>query len=585
MNELSKFLKKNRNLEINDISIIVYSILQSKEIEKEISKYFKNTKIVITENKEILGGYIIKLNDLMLDESYKSRLMALQSHIDNIKLHSQDSVIDDLKRGTKEFKAESSINEIGEVISLKDGICSISGLKEVMNQEILMFENNIKCIAFNLDMNEVGAIILGDYTKIKTGDRVIRTKQVVSVPVDESLLGRVINPLGETIDGKENPDITTYYPIEKLAPGVLDRQPVNQPLQTGIKAIDILVPIGKGQRELILGDRQTGKTALAIDTIINQKDTGVISIYVAIGQKMSKIVNIVERLKKYDAMKNTIVVAAGASDPAPLLFLAPFSASAIAEYFADKGKDVLIIYDDLSKHAIAYREISLLLRRPPGREAFPGDVFYLHSRLLERSVKLSNELGAGSITSLPIIETQAGDISAYIPTNVISITDGQIFLESNLFNKGIRPAINVGLSVSRVGSAAQTKAMKKVAGKIKISLAQYRELEAFSQFAGDLDNNTKSQLNRGQKTIELLKQNQYEPYSLDAQVISTYAVNNGYFDNIEITEIKNKENNLINYMRKNHEKLSHTLLDGIWNEEVEKEIDTLCKEFFSSDEY
>ncbi len=585
MKDINTFLKETPYDDSMLVELSVYSLISSKHLQDEIRNIHPSAKVVVREDKTLLGGHIIKVGDTVLDESYRSKLEQLGDLISSSALDENADVVDQVAKTTGAFTPVADENEVGVTTTLKDGICMIEGLSGTMYQEILEFKNGIKAIAFNLEAEGVGAIILGDYTKVKVGDTVTRTQKVVSVPVGEELLGRVLDPLGNTIDSGEKLSLSKSYPVEKLALGVLDRQPVFQPLQTGIKAIDVLVPIGKGQRELILGDRQTGKTTLAIDTIINQKDSGVISIYVAIGQKMSKVVNIVERLRSNDALKNTIVVAAGASDPAPLLYLAPYSATAIAEYFADKGKDVLVIYDDLSKHAVAYREVSLLLRRPPGREAFPGDVFYLHSRLLERSVKYNNELGGGSITSLPIIETQAGDISAYVPTNVISITDGQIFLESNLFNKGIRPAINVGLSVSRVGGAAQTKAMKKVAGKIKISLAQFRELEAFAQFSGDLDSGTKAQLNRGQKTIEILKQNQYSPFPLASQVLSIYAVNNGFFDEIDGASVQKKEKSLIEYVGKKHGKLMERLSTGEWSEEIESLLDNVCKEFFANDEY
>lgn len=582
MEEITKFVK-NSVKDSKLVEITTFSLQGAEALKNGILTVLPDAQFVIKEDKSIIGGHIIKVGDMVLDESYKSRIEKLGDGISKTKITSSDTVVDDIVKSTSNIDLKQSKSEVGVVTTLKDGICMIEGLMGTMYQEVLLFESGIKAIAFNLESDGVGAIIMGDYTQIKVGDIVRRSGEVVSVPVSEKLLGRVLDPLGNTIDSGGKLEIDKTYPVEKLAPAVLDRQPVFQPLQTGIKAIDVLVPIGKGQRELILGDRQTGKTTLAIDTIINQKDSGVISIYVAIGQKLSKVVNIVERLRSNDALKNTIVIAVGASDPAPLLYLAPYSATAMAEYFADKGKDVLIVYDDLSKHAVAYRELSLLLRRPPGREAFPGDVFYLHSRLLERSVKYSEKLGGGSITSLPIIETQAGDISAYVPTNVISITDGQIFLESNLFNKGVRPAINVGLSVSRVGGAAQTKAMKKVAGKIKISLAQYRELEAFAQFSGDLDENTKLALNRGQKTIEILKQDQYSPFALSHQVVSIYAVNNGFFDSIESKDVAKKEAELIEFMEKKYKKLSETLNNGDWSDVLEASLNELCKKFFEED--
>ncbi|HEX9664304.1 MAG TPA: F0F1 ATP synthase subunit alpha, partial [Patescibacteria group bacterium] len=399
----------------------------------------------------------------------------------------KDYIIETLVDRIKSYKARTEVKEVGQVVEIKDGIATLTGLANVRVAEMLDFGNDVFGVVLNLEQDLVGAMILGDYLKIKEGDQVSRTDKILEVGVDDKLVGRVINPLGQVLDGKAVVKFKKFYPMEKIAPGVITRQSVNQPLQTGIKAIDSMIPIGRGQRELIIGDRQTGKTALAIDAIINQKGEDVICIYVAVGQKESKVARLVARLEEAGAIEHTIVVSASASDPASLIYIAPFAGCAIGEYFMDQGKDVLVIYDDLSKHAVAYREISLVLRRPPGREAYPGDIFYLHSRLLERAAKLNKDYGGGSLTALPIIETQAGDISAYIPTNVISITDGQIYLESDLFYQGIRPALNVGLSVSRVGSAAQIKAMKKVAGKLRLDIAQYRELAAFAQFAAELD--------------------------------------------------------------------------------------------------
>jgi F-type H+-transporting ATPase subunit alpha len=426
----------------------------------------------------------------------------------------KDFIIEQLKSEISGFKSEISEKSVGRVLKVSDGIALVSGLSEAMMSEILKFKTErgeITGVALNLEENLVGAIVLGDFTAIKEGDEVTATKRILEVPVGEAVIGRVLNPLGEPLDGKGKLDTNLFYPVEKIAPGVITRASVNQPVQTGIKAIDAMIPIGRGQRELIIGDRQLGKTALAIDTIINQKGQNMKCIYVAIGQKESKIANIVAKLTEAGAMSYTTVVLAGASNSASLLYIAPYAGCAMAEYFCDKGEDVLIVYDDLSKHAVSYREISLLLRRPPGREAYPGDVFYLHSRLLERACKLNKDFGGGSITALPIIETQAGDLSAYIPTNVISITDGQIFLEPDLFYKGNRPAVNAGLSVSRVGSSAQIKAMKKVAGKMRLEAAQYRELAAFAQFGSDLDEDTKRKLERGKRLYEIFKQDQYEP--------------------------------------------------------------------------
>jgi F-type H+/Na+-transporting ATPase subunit alpha len=465
----------------------------------------------------------------------------------------KDFIIDSLKKQIAGFKAETKSEKTGRVIEVGDGIARISGLSDAMASEMLEFSASdgkaVFGVALNLEEDQIGAMILGEYEKIKEGDMVKSTGKILSIPVGEEMIGRVINPLGVAIDGKNEIKSEQLYPVEKIAPGVIERESVKQPLQTGIKAIDSMIPIGRGQRELIIGDRQTGKTALAVDAIINQKGQDVICIYVAIGQKESKVARIVAELEKRDAMSHTIVVVAGASDPAALSFIAPYSGCAIGEYFMDQGKDVLVIYDDLSKHAWSYRQVSLLLKRPPGREAYPGDIFYLHSRLLERSAKLSKDIGGGSITALPIIETQAGDVSAYIPTNVISITDGQIYLESDLFYKGIRPALNVGLSVSRVGSAAQIKAMKKVAGKLRLDLAQFRELEAFAQFGSDLDEATRSQIERGRRTVEVLKQGQYVPMPVENQVAILYALTSGYLDDVDAEKVPEWEEEFHKYMK------------------------------------
>lgn len=468
--------------------------------------------------------------------------------------NTKDFIIEELKRRIVDFKPENQDQLFGQVMETGDGIALVSGLSEVMMSEMLEFKTtagSIYGVVLNLNEGSVGAIILGDSSKIKEGDEVLATKRILEVPVGESLIGRVVNPLGVALDEKEEIKAQKYYPIEKIAPGVITRESVKQPVQTGIKAIDAMIPIGRGQRELIIGDRQIGKTAIAIDTIINQKGQNMKCIYVAIGQKESKVAAIVAKLEEAGAMKYTTVVLAGASDPAPLLYIAPYAGTAMAEYFLDKGEDVLVVYDDLSKHAVSYREISLLLKRSPGREAYPGDVFYLHSRLLERSCKLNKDYGGGSITSLPIIETQAGDVSAYIPTNVISITDGQIYLEPDLFYQGNRPAVNVGISVSRVGSAAQVKAMKKVAGKIKLEAAQYRELAAFAQFGSDLDEDTKKKLERGKRLFEVFKQDQYSPLAVEEQVLIYFAVSNGYMDRVPVEKINIFENDLLNYARNN----------------------------------
>jgi F-type H+-transporting ATPase subunit alpha len=446
------------------------------------------------------------------------------------------------------YAVDVDVAEVGSIVSLGDGIARVHGIENAMAGEMLEFPHAVFGIALNLEEESVGAVLLGEFSEIKEGDLVKRTGRIISVPVGEELLGRVVNALGQPIDGK-GPIVTKQFaPIERLAPGVVDRQPVREPLQTGLKAIDSMVPIGRGQRELIIGDRQTGKTAVAIDTILNQKETGVVCIYNAIGQKQSTVAQVVRTLEEADAMRYTIVVAATASDAAPLLYISPYSACTFGEYFRDGGRHALAIYDDLSKHAQAYREISLLLRRPPGREAYPGDVFYLHSRLLERAAKLKNELGGGSLTALPIIETQAGDLSAYIPTNVISITDGQIFLESDLFNQGVRPAINVGNSVSRVGGSAQIRAMRQVAGTLRLDLAQYRELAAFAQFGSDLDKATQAQLNRGARLVEILKQPQYQPLAVERQVAIVYAAVNGYLDQVPVTDVRAFETELFAFI-------------------------------------
>src|SRR5471030_3259905 len=447
------------------------------------------------------------------------------------------------------FAIDVDVAEVGSIISIGDGIARVHGVDNAMAGAMLEFPHGVFGIALNLEEESVGAVLLGEFKEIKEGDLVKRTGRIISVPVGDALLGRVVNALGQPIDGK-GPIVTKQFSsIERLAPGVVDRQPVKQPMQTGLKAIDAMVPIGRGQRELIIGDRQTGKTAVAIDAILNQKDTGVICIYNAIGQKQSTVAQVVRTLEEADAMRYTIVVAATASDPAPLLYISPYSACTFGEYFRDSGRHALVVYDDLSKHAQSYREISLLLRRPPGREAYPGDVFYLHSRLLERAAKLSDDFGGGSLTALPIIETQANDVSAYIPTNVISITDGQLYLESDLFYQGIRPALNVGLSVSRVGSSAQTKAMKKVAGKIKGELAQYREMAAFAQFGSDLDATTQRLLNRGSRLTELLKQAQFAPLKMEEQVCSIYCGVNGYLDKLPLDRVKPFEDGLLATLR------------------------------------
>ncbi|MHB8904246.1 MAG: F0F1 ATP synthase subunit alpha [Patescibacteria group bacterium] len=492
----------------------------------------------------------------------------------------KDFIIEQLKEEISGFKVEVSEKSVGRVLKISDGIALVSGLSEAMMSEILKFktaQGDISGVALNLEENLVGAIVLGDFTLIKEGDEVVATKRILEVPVGEAVVGRVLNPLGEPLDGKGKLETNQFYPVEKIAPGVITRASVKEPVQTGIKAIDAMIPIGRGQRELIIGDRQLGKTAIAVDTIINQKGQNMKCIYVAIGQKESKIAGIVAKLTEAGAMGYTTIVLAGASNPASLLYIAPYAGCAMAEYFCDKGEDVLIIYDDLSKHAVSYREISLLLRRPPGREAYPGDVFYLHSRLLERACKLNKDFGGGSITALPIIETQAGDLSAYIPTNVISITDGQIFLEPDLFYKGNRPAINAGLSVSRVGSSAQIKAMKKVAGKMRLEAAQYRELAAFAQFGSDLDEDTKKKLNRGQRLYEIFKQDQYQPLSVAKQVVIYYTLINGLMDNVPVEKVREFENGLYKYADLNDEVLKLILT----KKEIDEEIETKLKQLIA----
>lgn len=498
--------------------------------------------------------------------------------------NSQSQITKDLIKKLKTIESKYSAGTTGEVLEIADGVAKISGLSQVSYSEMVEFPKGIMGVAINLEEEQVGAIILGDYLSISEGDQVKGTGRLLSIGVSEKLIGRVIDPMGVALDGKGPISSKTYYPIEKIAPGVTERQPVNKPLQTGIKAIDSMIPIGRGQRELIIGDRGTGKTAIAIDTIINQKNENVVCIYVAIGQKTSRIAQLVDLLDQHKAMDHTIVVAANASDPASLQFIAPFTGCAIAEYFMDQGKDVLVVYDDLSKHAWAYRQISLILRRPSGREAYPGDVFYLHSRLLERACRLSDKRKGGSITALPIIETQAGDISAYIPTNVISITDGQIFLEGDLFYAGIRPAINVGLSVSRVGGAAQIKAMKQVAGKLRLDLAQYRELAAFAQFAQDLDEKTKMQIERGARMVEILKQKQYVPMDVVDQVILLYAGSFGKLDDVPLTKLEEFEINYLDYIKSMHSQIYKSIKkEGKINDDIikvlEKAIDDFKRKF------
>ncbi len=472
-----------------------------------------------------------------------------------------DEITQLIRQQIENYESKIAVDEVGTVITLGDGIARVHGLDKVMAGELLEFPHNVAGIAMNLEEDQVGVVLLGEYTEISEGDEVKRTGRIMSVPVGAALVGRVVNSLGQPIDDKGPIATDQFIALERLAPGVIDRQPVREPMATGLKAIDSMIPIGRGQRELIIGDRQTGKTAVALDTIINSKGNNLICIYNAIGQKRSSIAQVVKILSDAGAMDYTIVVAASASEPAPMQYISPYAACAMGEYFRDTKRHALVIYDDLSKHAASYREISLLLRRPPGREAYPGDVFYLHSRLLERASKLSDKMGGGSLTALPIIETQAGDVSAYIPTNVISITDGQIFLETDLFNSGVRPAVNVGISVSRVGGSAQIKAMRQVAGSMKLELAQYRELAAFAQFGSDLDKATQAQLNRGQRLVEVLKQKQFSPLPFSKQILIIFAGTNGFFDDLPVDQVRDFEAELYKYVDATNPGLLRTIME------------------------
>ena len=485
-----------------------------------------------------------------------------------------------IRQEIESFEAPVEVVDVGYVLEVGDGIARLSGLADVMVGELLEFPGNVMGIALNLETDNVGAVIMGEYTEIEEGDMVRGTKRIASVPVGEGLIGRVVNALGEPIDGKGPIQSDSYRPIERIAPGVVYRQNVDTPVQTGIKAIDSMIPLGRGQRELIIGDRQTGKSALAIDTIINQRGQDLICIYVAIGQKLAQVAQVVATLERYNAMEHTIVVVAGASEPAALQYIVPYAGCAMGEDFMERGKDALVIYDDLTKHAWAYRQISLLLRRPPGREAYPGDVFYLHSRLLERAARMHEDHGGGSLTALPIIETQAGDLSAYIPTNVISITDGQIYLESDLFYAGIRPAVNAGLSVSRVGGDAQVKAMRQVAGRLRLELASFRELAAFAQFGSDLDKTTRDQLERGQRLTELLKQPQYAPVPLDEQVVGIYAVTNDFADDVPLDKLRDFESGLLQFMRTVHPEIGQAIRDeNVLTEQITELLDAAIQEY------
>jgi len=490
-----------------------------------------------------------------------------------------DEITKLIREQIENYESRIAVDEVGTIISLGDGIARVHGLDKVMAGELLAFPHGVAGIAMNLEEDQVGVVVLGEYTELKEGDEVKRTRRIASVPVGEGLVGRVVNSLGQPIDDKGPIAADQYNPVERLAPGVIDRRPVREPMATGLKAIDAMIPIGRGQRELIIGDRQTGKTAIALDTIINNKGQNLICIYCAIGQKRSSIAQVVKILENHGAMEYTIVVAASASEPAPMQYIAPYAACAMGEYFRDSKRHALTIYDDLSKHAASYREISLLLRRPPGREAYPGDVFYLHSRLLERAAKLSDKNGGGSLTSLPVIETQAGDVSAYIPTNVISITDGQIYLETDLFNSGIRPAVNVGLSVSRVGGSAQIRAMRQVAGTLKLELAQYRELAAFAQFGSDLDKATQAQLNRGQRLVEILKQDQYSPLPFSKQILIIFAGTNGHLDDLAVDQLRDFEMQLYTYADTMNPGLLKMIEEKkILDDQMKSDMATLVKE-------
>ncbi len=556
MNELKKL----------DISIKSAQPLSDEEMKK-LTQIICETFISCRNevDSDVIGGVRMQVGDTVYDGTLAHTLDRLSQDVEDNTRQSDTqmrSIADGIKQQLEKVNGDIDVYQTGEVLTLGDGICRVSGLADVMAGEMLEFPGGLKGMVQDLDKNNVGVVLLGPFGHLQEGDSVRRTGRIVEVPVGDALIGRVVDAMGSPIDGKGSIKTETFRPVESPAPSVLDRQPVSVPMQTGLKAIDALVPIGRGQRELIIGDRQTGKTAIALDAIINQKGKDVICIYVAIGQKESTVAGVVDKLRSVGAMDYTIVVSATASEPAPMLYIAPYAGAAMGEYFMYKGRDVLIIYDDLSKQATAYRELSLLLQRPPGREAYPGDVFYLHSRLLERAARLSDEAGGGSMTALPIIETQAGDISAYIPTNVISITDGQIFLESDLFHSGVRPAINVGLSVSRVGGAAQLGAMKQVAGRLRVDLAQYRELASFAQFGSDLDKSTRDTLHRGARMTEILKQGQYVPMSAADQVIAIFAVSEGYADDLELSDIARFESELIDYVNRSYPEFQAEVLSG-----------------------
>lgn len=545
-------------------AVIKSSVKPTASVLSRFSAFIKRTyneeyEISWEENANLKDGFVLYVGEDIYDWSVEGRLRQFKEHIEKIPESGHSDIISLIKENAKEFKPKVRTEEVGEVITVGDGIAFVRGLKNAQYGEILVFTGGVKGMVLDLREESLGCILFGSDEGISSGDRVIRTEKRAGIPVGEGFLGRVVNALGEPVDAKGDIIAEGYNPVEEDAPGIIDRQPVNRPMETGLLVIDAMFPIGRGQRELIIGDRQTGKTAIAIDTIINQRGKGVICVYVAIGQKTSSVVQIAETLKKHDAMDYSIIVSAPAGESATMQYIAPYAGCAMAEYFMNKGKDVLIIYDDLSKHAIAYRAISLLLERSPGREAYPGDVFYLHSRLLERAAHLSDERGGGSITALPIVETQAGDVSAYIPTNIISITDGQIFLESNLFFSGQRPAVNVGLSVSRVGGDAQTKAMKMSTGSLRLDLAQYREMEVFTQFSGELDESTKEQLVYGEGLMALLRQNQYKPYSQHHMVYLLMAALKKLFVGIPKEEITDKVTEYLAYMDENMAEMSKTI--------------------------
>ena len=556
-------------------------------------KFGKNVEIASrTVDPSVVGGIAVRYEDHIFDATVKRQLEKMDElmktiHLREESLSGTDHLTDALKAGVEHFDNEVGLEEIGIVKTVGDGICTATGLGGAMSGELVSLHDGIYGMVRNLWPQEVGIVLLGGASQVKEGDTVRRTGKIMSIPVSEEMLGRIISPLGLPLDGRGSIKASDYRPIESPAPGIAARQPVDVPLETGLKAVDALVPIGRGQRELIIGDRGTGKTANAIDTILNQKGKNVICIYVAIGQKASSVARLSAAFEKYGASGYTLIVAATAADTAPLQYLAPYAGAAVGEYFMDQGKDVLCVYDDLSKHAVAYRAMSLLLRRPPGREAYPGDVFYLHSRLLERAAKLNDELKGGSITALPIIETLAGDVGGFIPTNVISITDGQIFLESELFYSGIRPAINSGLSVSRVGGAAQIKAMKQVAGTLRLDLAQFRELAAFAQFASDLDKATKAQLDRGQRLTEVLKQGQYSPLSVEKQVMAIYLGTKGYLDDVAVKDVTRCEKEFLDFMEANHPEVGGDIIKTKKitdeNEEALKKAIAEFKETFVSE--